>query len=547
MTRAGLSIAACLLCLWLVCAAGARAAPDNATNAGRLDRTVRFLQEAQNMDGGFGGQAGAQSSQLFSAWVALALAAAAINPQDQAKPGGASAYTYLAAHVAAAIRAELCEPAICTTAFERELLVVDAAGTSPRNFGGIDLLDELLARKLPDGSFPYVPGGRGEINDTIFAILSLSPIVEPAVRAAVGRAAEWLIEQQNTDGSWSWQSKGSPGESDMTGAAIEALAAAGMPDTEAQRKAVGYLHGVQQQDGGFPEFPSEAESNSGSTAWATQGLWAAGENPEAQAWIQPSSGRGPLDYLESMQQPDGHVRYRASAELNGVWMTAYAGPAYAGQPLPVPSPPRNPDPPVPPSSPGQGGVGPQSTAGVIAGGGGNGAPLFSRPQPRSRGHVAGGARLLAGKGAKTAKTGAANRHRNPGPPREMPVPTITGGGSRRFERRSEVGRRGAVEAERGADGRLQPAGAGGVQPAGVGALQLLGADVGPDKRGGDHEVKGVLLGAPATTREPGAPGLRSAGAGRNRTSWLTIAIAGALLLSFLLGAQLEHRRPEVIL
>lgn len=518
-----------VLCALIAVPPATLALPSNPTNEGRLDRTVRFLQEAQDTDGGFGGEAGGRSSQLFSAWVALALAAAAINPQDQAKPGGASVYTYLAEHAAQAIRAELCGSTICTTAFERELLVVDAAGTSPRDFGGIDLLSELLARKLTDGSFPFVPGGHGEVNDTIFAILSLSPIAEPAVQEAVRRAAEWVIEQQNTDGSWSWQVKGGPGESDMTGAAIEALNAAGMPNTEAQRKAIAYLHEVQKPDGGFPEFPSEAESNSGSTAWATQGIWAAGENPEAQAWIQKSSGRGPLDYLESMQQPDGHIRYRAGEELNGVWMTAYAGPAYAGQPLPVPPPPRNSNPPPPPSSPGQGGEGSQSGSGVIAGGGGSGAPLFSRPQPRSKGHAAGGARLLVRKRAKTAKTDSAKRHRNPGPPRKAPVSTIVGNSPRRRERHSDNGHHGAL--------RARLAGAGGAQLAGAGA----------GRRAGNREVKGVLLGAPAAAHEPGAPGLHSAGAGRNQTPWLTVAIAGALLLSFLLGTQLERRRPEAIL
>jgi hypothetical protein len=510
------------------------AAPSNPTNAGRLDRTVRFLQEAQNPDGGFGSQVGGQSSQLFSAWVALALAAAAINPQDQAKPGGASVYAYLTEHVAHAIREELCGSTICTTAFERELLVVDASGTSPRDFGGIDLLGELLARKLPDGSFPFVPGGHGEVNDTIFAILSLSPIAEPVVHEVVRRAAEWVVAQQNTDGSWSWQNKGSPGESDMTGAAIEALNAAGMPDTEAQQKAIAYLHSVQRPDGGFPEFPGEAESNSGSTAWATQGIWAAGENPEAQAWIQTSSGRGPLDYLESMQQPDGHIRYRTSEELNGVWMTAYAGPAYAAQPLPPPAPPRNPAAPVPSSSPGQGGEGSHPGGGVIAGGGGNGAPLFSRPQPRSKGHTAGGARLLESKRAKTAKTVSAKRHRNPGPSRKTPVPTVAGENVRRFKQRSDDGHGRAI--------RARPAGSVGAQLAAAGAGRTAG-----DGRAGEREVKGVLLGALAAPHGPGAPGLRSAGAGRNQAQWLTVGIAGALLAAFLLGVQLEWRRPETIL
>jgi hypothetical protein len=522
--RTGLFVAGLALCALTCVSTSTLGAPNNELNKKRLENTVRFLQEAQNSDGGFGGEAGEESSQLFSAWVALALAAASINPQDQAKPGGASVYTYLAEHVAKAIRSELCAPVICTTAFERELLIVDASGTSPESFGGVDLVSELLARKLPDGSFPFVPGGHGEVNDTIFAILSLSPLKEPAVQEVVQDAAKWVIQQQNTDGSWAWQNKGSPGESDMTGAAIEALNAAGMSNTEAQQKAIKYLHEVQEPDGGFPEFPSEGESNSGSAAWATQGLWAAGEDPEAPSWVQPSSGHGPLDYLESMQQPDGHIRYRASKEFNGVWMTAYAGPAYAGQPLPIPPPPRNPAPPAPPSSSGQGG-GTQSGSGVIAGGGGLGALLFSRPQPDSKGHTPGGARQLKDRHHNMTKP-----RRNPGPRRKTPVPTATSASASAHH----------LPSTHHHPKRHDPAalsGSGGVVITGTGAGR------GAQASGGD--VKGILIGVPAGALQPGAPGLHSAGA--NQTAWLTIGIAGGLLLSVLIGMQIELRRPEAIL
>ena len=75
----------------------ALAAPDNEANTTRLDNTVRFLESAQNSDGGFSanGEPEEASNPDFTAWVAIALAAAGINPQDQSQPGGASAYSYL--------------------------------------------------------------------------------------------------------------------------------------------------------------------------------------------------------------------------------------------------------------------------------------------------------------------------------------------------------------------------------------------------------------------------------------------------------------------
>jgi prenyltransferase beta subunit len=511
----------------------ARATPNNSTNEGRLESTIRFLQNAQNPDGGFGGNAGEESNQDFSAWVTFALAAGSVNPQDQATNDGIDAYTYLTAHAAQALPQELCKPIICTSSLERELLVADAAGASPRDYGGIDLTGELLARQLADGSFPFVPGGHGEINSTIFAILSLSLVAERAARTAVEHATEWLLTQQNPDGSWSAQNaKTEAGEVDMTGAALQALNAPGQPAPgDSQRAALAYLHKAQEPDGGFPERPGEGESNVASTAWAVQGLWAAGEDPEN--WVK-DPGREPLDYMESLQQPDGHIRYRASEELNGVWMTAYVAPAFAGQPLPIPPVPRSakvtqttPSTGAPAPAPGtaeqgQGGESSQPGGGVIAGGGGAGAPLFSRPQPQSRGAKPGGRRQRLSTHARTARKRGEQR-RDPGARRQTTGPTapVT-----------------APVAARSGDHHGTQAG--------------TGTPDGSAQRPGGREVRGVLIGAPGSsnkqsTLEPGAPGLHGAGAGGNQTPWPAIAIAGALLLSALIGTQIERRRPQVIL
>jgi prenyltransferase beta subunit len=528
------------LCASLVIGAADRAlaAPNNSINKGRLESTVRFLQNAQNPDGGFGEEGDGEFNQDFSAWVTFALAADSINPQDQATEHGVDAYTYLTTHVARALHEELCKPSICTTSLERELLVADAAGTSPHDYGGIDLVSELLARKLPDGSFPFVPGGKGEINDTIYAILSLSLVAEPDAQSAVEHATEWLVTQQNPDGSWSPQSsKTEAGEVDMTGAALQALNAPGQPTPgESQQKALQYLHEVQEPDGGFPERSDEDESNVASTAWAVQGLWAAGENPED--WVK-SSGREPLDYMESLQQPDGHIRYRAREERNGLWMTAFAAPAFAGQPLPIPAVPRSvkgtPTPPSPETqttSPGsvehgQGGESSQPGGGVISGGGGAGASLFSRPQPQSRGKNPGGARQLRSTRANAAHKATTKQRRNPGSRRQMTDPTDA-----------------TLVRAWSSDHRT---GAGSVSKEGGVAVSPIGAR---QRRG--QEIEGVLIGAQGSTDahsalEPGAPGLHGARAGGNQTPWLAIGIAGALLLCVLLGAQIELRRPQVIL
>src|SRR4029077_17144479 len=120
------------------------------------------------------------------------------------------------------------------------------------------------------------------------------------------------------------------------------------------------------------------ESNVASSAWAGQGIWSAGQNPET--WVA-GAGNEPLANMASLQQPDGHIRWKSSQDLNGVWMTAYVAPAFAGQAWPIPAAPRAETPPATPPHSGQG-EGSQSGSGVIGAGGGRGAPLFSLPKPQ---------------------------------------------------------------------------------------------------------------------------------------------------------------------
>ena len=382
-------------------AATPAAAPDAEAQA-TLDRSVRFLQSAQNPDGGFGGGAGAPSDPDFSAWAAYALSAAGINPQDQAPLGGADVFSYLTGHTDGLVE---------TTDFDRVALVALAAGTSPHQFGSIDPVAAILARQLPDGSFPQQGGGRtGWVNATVWSIFPLSALDDPAADAAVQRAGEWLLRQQRPDGSWGATLPVSPSESDMTGAAIQALVAAGLGDAEPVARALDFLRSRQGEDGGFREFEG-GPTNSASTAWVVQGIWAAGGNP--RSW-HTTSGADPLSFLASLQRPDGSIGWTAAADLNPLWMTAQAGPALAGMTYPLPAVPRAVRSlPVSAAAPaadsgtqavrptrGHGGKGVVAGDGVIAGGGGRGAPLFSGPQPQSTGSTPHGDRAVGASAAQ---------------------------------------------------------------------------------------------------------------------------------------------------
>lgn len=522
-------------------------AASSPANQARLDRTVRYLQQEQQPSGGFG-KAG-EPSQISSAWTALALAAAGINPQDQALPGGTDAYAFLVSRYREGVEESECAPIACTTTLERELMVVNAAGTSPRDFAGVDLAGELLARARADGSFPHVPGGQAGVNDTVFAILALAPLQSGAAQAAVQGAADWVQTAQQDSGGWSWRDRNSPAEVDMTGAAIQALVAAGRAGTEPVQEGLEYLRKAQNPDGGLPALPGDPESNVASTAWAVQAIWAVGDNPETWLTGSGEETEEPLDFLESLQEPDGHIRWKRSQDLNGVWMTAYVAPAFAGQAWPIPAAPRTVRRPMPPTQAGQGG-GSGSGPGVIAGGGGGGAPLFSRPRPQSKGRTPGGARVIHGEPRASRNHSETRRGENTVQPTgtaSAEADDKTGGSDSATGSKGDGG--GASSGGSSAASSSEMAAGAGSGGSGSRAARELSARGRSGEGGSGRRVIGTLVGASAGgPREGalafGAPGLHSAGVDAD-APWLAIAIAAAAVLLGLVGSQWERRRGEL--
>jgi squalene-hopene/tetraprenyl-beta-curcumene cyclase len=121
------------------------------------------------------------------------------------------------------------------------------------------------------------------------------------------RGLEWLLAEQEDDGSWfgRWGVNHLYG----TGAALPGLEACGIPyDHPAMRRAVAWLDSVQQKHGGFgedirsyadPAWRGRAEfSTPSQTAWALLGYVSAG-NAEVE------SARRAGDYLCAVQRGDG--------------------------------------------------------------------------------------------------------------------------------------------------------------------------------------------------------------------------------------------------
>ncbi|MBC8161463.1 MAG: hypothetical protein H7Z42_09625 [Roseiflexaceae bacterium] len=202
-------------------------------------------------------------------------------------------------------------------------LGVAAADQDPRNIVGLDLVISMTATLDP------ASGAYGATNwDHAFSILGMRAAGEPVPPAAVAL----LKARASSDGGWGFGVAG-PTDVDSTGLMLQALAAAGTPASDPVIvKALGYLDGAQNDDGGFPDAPASDgsdTSNANSSAFAVQGILAAGGDPLAPRW-QPAA-TNPISYVLGLQQPDGAFTFGGQASLLA---TQQVIPALARRPFP---------------------------------------------------------------------------------------------------------------------------------------------------------------------------------------------------------------------
>jgi energy-coupling factor transport system substrate-specific component len=276
---------------------------------GSLAPEIGYLVRAQNADGGFGGATGQPSSQLYTSWTVIGLAAAGRDPRGVVR-SGRSPIAYMLANMRSLSG---------TGDVERTVLALGAAGVAPPRA----LVVRLVAAQSADGAFGHL------VNQTAFGILALRAAGRPAGDRGIRHALGWLARQQNADGGFNFAGRGSQSGIDDTADALEGLVAGGArPGGRAAQRAASFLVARQNQDGGFPLAPGGA-SNAQSTAFAIQGLLAAGRNPGR---LRHGSAYG---YLRSLVVAGGSVRYSPQAAQTPVWVTAQALAALAGRALPV--------------------------------------------------------------------------------------------------------------------------------------------------------------------------------------------------------------------
>ncbi len=275
---------------------------------------LAYLAAQQQPDGGFTNGFSAGSDLGTTCDVILAIAAAGQDVSTYRSSNDRSPLDYLAAQIAAGATEKVGIKA-------KVVLALLAAGQDPASFAGHDLLAELEA------AYDAESGSYGSnIFDQALVMLALFNAGRPVPEGA----AQYLLDNQCTDGAWALFGGTTPGTGDTntTALAIQALLVTGHRDDIGT--AFAYLQRVQNTDGGFPyqnPSPYGTDTDANSTAYVLQALLAAGE--PLGNWTP--AGTDPAGTLVNLYDPtSGAFFWQTAYPFPNVSATAQAIPALQG-------------------------------------------------------------------------------------------------------------------------------------------------------------------------------------------------------------------------
>ncbi len=290
--------------------------------AGSAAAYVTLEQAAQAADLGAGWFQDNQqeSGELGSDWGMTALAAAGINAADVSTSliDPSAQDFYLGDW-------RLSGPGGAGADAERGILAGVAGGIQvSRLSSSADAERSNLVARLAELFDGTQIGEPGLLNDDIFGVLALHQAGAPTV--LLQSLVDQLRTEQHADGGWSWNaSPSAPSDTDMTGSVVAAFCAAGVtPSDPNLERALDLLHSLQDPaTGGFIAPPESfgIGLNTDTTAWVLSGLIQCGIDPQGSEWTT-SSGKTALDYLVSMQEPDGHFAW--TEEFDGGVFETYS-------------------------------------------------------------------------------------------------------------------------------------------------------------------------------------------------------------------------------
>lgn len=284
-----------------------------AVHASSVSEGADWLEAQQRPSGGFAADSGRDPGAEMTAWTMLALAAAGRNPLDVTS-GGKSPVDFLRNHV---------DEVKDAGDVARTILALEAAGVDPHGFAGEDLVERLLSQQRDSGSYQGWPA------TSAYAVLAL----RAAGAGGTTKTVDWLRKVQGDDGGWG-NEPGDPSTPEVTGAVLQVLS----PGSDASDRALSYLRKAKRSNGGFAPG-NNLSANAQATAWASQGLLAAGKDPAGFG-----TGKSSFAYLRELQASDGHFLQAPGQEASPVWVTADVLVPLSGDYLPISAPPRAPKP-----------------------------------------------------------------------------------------------------------------------------------------------------------------------------------------------------------
>jgi Prenyltransferase and squalene oxidase repeat len=268
-------------------------------------RAVAWLASHQQADGGFNGLS--QNSDVGTTADAIVALVAANKPILSVKNNaGLTPLDYL--------RAQVNSSSLKTGEYSKMVLAVQASGLNPISFGGRNLIALIMSG---------YNNQTGVFGDTVF-VHSLALIALTSAKVAVPAKAITTLESLQTPaGGWAFMGKGDP-DVDTTALAVQALIAVGQPaNNGAAGRGLGYLHGLQNSDGGFPyQSPSAygTDTNANSTGLVAQAIIASGDQPESWA----AAKGNPLSAIIVLQQRSGAFTYQSAYAGDNVLATVGA-------------------------------------------------------------------------------------------------------------------------------------------------------------------------------------------------------------------------------
>ncbi len=294
------------------------------------------LNAHQRTDGGFSLNASAGDAASTN-WVIMALAAAGQKPASWRTEGNDPLDFLKGKNLENA--AQGTSPVNVPRYYAQAILAYSAAGRGDLIYIAGSTSINLVAKlesyaDKTTGEFSPVPGsttvGYDQVETTAWALLAMTEAGETS--ALPGDAARWLAAQARGNGGFAADLKLSTAPTaGATGLVVQALKAADSTDpavTAAIANGAAFLRTLQRpDDGGFAERAG-GPSNTVSTAWAVEGLRAAGTSIGSLTY-------DPLLYLRHRQIRSGAFRQSAGSLGNLMDTTPQALIALSGRSLPV--------------------------------------------------------------------------------------------------------------------------------------------------------------------------------------------------------------------